>query len=58
MLKDASTCAGELGIELELEHPEPVGRTQEGEVVDKKEIGVFAKKAMHTKRREGMVDQK
>ena len=28
MLKDASGFARELGIELELEHPEPVGRTE------------------------------
>ncbi|PFX11816.1 Retrovirus-related Pol polyprotein from type-1 retrotransposable element R2 [Stylophora pistillata] len=58
MLKDASGFARELGIELELEHPEPVGRTEEGELVDKKKIGVFAKKALYTKRRQGIEEQR
>ncbi|PFX16671.1 hypothetical protein AWC38_SpisGene19040 [Stylophora pistillata] len=49
MLKDASGFAGELGIELELEHPEPVGWTEEGELIDKKKIEMFAKKALYTK---------
>ena len=57
MLKDASGFARELGIELELEHPEPVGRTENGELVDKKKIGVFAKKALYTKRRQGIEEQ-
>ena len=57
MLKDASGFARELGIELELEHPEPVGRTENGELIDKKKIGVFAKKALYTKRRQGIEEQ-
>ena len=57
MLKDASGFARELGIELELEHPEPVGRTESGELIDKKKIGVFAKKALNTKRRQGIEEQ-
>ena len=57
MLKDASGFARELGIELELEHPEPVGRTENGELIDKKKIGVFAKKALYTKRRQGIKEQ-
>ncbi|XP_022777438.1 uncharacterized protein LOC111318836 [Stylophora pistillata] len=58
MLKDASGFARVLGVELELEHPEPVGRTEEGELVDKKKIGVFAKKALYTKRRQGIEEQR
>ena len=57
MLKDASGFARELGIELELEHPEPVGRTENGELIDKRKIGVFAKKALYTKRRQGIEEQ-
>ena len=57
MLKDASGFARELGIELELEHPEPVGRTENGELVDKKKIEVFAKKSLYTKRRQGIKEQ-
>ena len=57
MLKDASGFARELGIELELEHPEPVGRTEKRELIDKKKIGVFAKKALYTKRRQGIEEQ-
>ena len=57
MLKEASAFARELGIELELEHPEPVGRTENGQLVDKKKIGVFAKKALYTKRRQGIEEQ-
>ncbi|PFX14830.1 hypothetical protein AWC38_SpisGene20986 [Stylophora pistillata] len=58
MLKDASGFARELGIELELEPPEPVGRTEEGELVNKKKIGVFAKKSLYTKRRQGIEEQR
>ena len=57
MLKDASGFARELGIELELEHPEPVGRTENGELIDKKKIGVFAKKALYNKRRQGIEEE-
>ncbi|PFX14540.1 hypothetical protein AWC38_SpisGene21300 [Stylophora pistillata] len=58
MLKDASGFTRELGIELELEHPERVGRTEEGELVDKKKIGVFAMKALYTKHRQGIEEQR
>ncbi|PFX28623.1 hypothetical protein AWC38_SpisGene6662 [Stylophora pistillata] len=58
MLKDSSGFARELGIELELEHPEPVGQTEEGELVDKKKIEVFAKRALYTKGRQGIEEQR
>ena len=54
LIKDASGYARELGIELELQHLEPSGRTEDGEKIDKKKIGEWAKKAMYAKHREAI----
>ena len=38
LIKDAQNCASELDLELVLRYPDPVGRTKEGEEIEKKKI--------------------
>ena len=55
LIKDAQNYASELDLELVLRYPDPVGRTKEGEEIEKKKIGVWIKKALvkeHQKRTE------
>ena len=46
LIKDAQNYASELDLELVLRYPDLVGRTKEGEKIEKKKIGGWIKKAL------------
>ena len=46
MIKGAQNYASELDLELVLRYPDSVGRTKEGENIEKKKIGVRIKEAL------------
>ena len=58
LIKDAQKYASELDLELVLRHPDPVGRTKEGENIEKKKIGVWIKKALVKEHQERTEEQK
>ena len=58
LIKDAQNYASELDLELVLRYPDPVGRTKEGEEIEKKKIGVWIKKAQVKEHQEGTEEQK
>ena len=58
LIKDAQNYASELDLELVLRHPNPVGRTKEGEEIEEKKIGVWTKKALVKEHQERTEEQK
>ena len=50
LIGDAQRFAEELGMKLELRCPDPSGTTEQGEVIGGRKIGVWAKKAVQSKR--------
>ena len=58
LIKDAHNYASELDLDLVLRHPNPVGRTKEGEEIEKKKIGVWTKKALVKEHQERTEEQK
>ena len=58
MIGDAQRFAEELGMKLELWYPDPSGTTEQGEVIEGRKIGVWAKKAVQSKRFEDTKEKK
>ena len=58
MIKDAQNYDSELDLKLVLRYPDPVGRTKEGEKIEKKKIGVWIKKALVKEHQERTEEQK
>lgn len=58
MIGDAQRFAEELGMKLELRYPDPSGTTEQGEVIEGRKIGVWAKKAVQSKRFEDTKEKK
>ena len=58
LIKDAQNYASELDLELVLKYPDPVGRTKEGEKIEKKKIGVWINKALVKVHQERTEEQK
>ena len=50
LIGDAQRFAGELGMKLELRYPDPSGTMEQGEVIEGRKIGVWANKAVQSKR--------
>ena len=58
LIGDAQRFAEELGMKLELRCPDPSGTTEQGEVIEGRKIGVWAKKAVQSKRFEDTKEKK
>ena len=58
LIGDAQRFAEELGMRLELRCPDPSGATEQGEVIEGRKIGVWAKKAVQSKRFEDTKEKK
>ena len=50
LIGDAQRLAEELGMKLHFRCPDPSGTTEQGEVIEGRKIGVWAKKAVQSKR--------
>ena len=58
LIGDAQRFAEQLGMKLELRCPDPSGTTEQGEVIEGRKIGVWAKKAVQSKRFEDTKEKK
>ena len=58
LIGDAQRFAEELGMKLELRCQDPSGTTEQGEVIEGRKIGVWAKKAVQSKRFEDTKEKK
>ena len=58
LIGDAQRFAKELGMKLELRCPDPSCTTEQGEVIEGQKIGVWAKKAVQSKRFEDTKEKK
>ena len=58
LVKDAWKYGEELGMKLELRYPDLSGTTAENEKIEGRKIGVWTKKALRNKHREGAREQR
>ena len=58
LIGDAQRFAEEPGMKLELRGPDPSGTTEQGEVIEGRKIGVWAKKPVESKRFEDTKEKK
>ena len=57
-MKDLQTYAEELGMKIDLQHPEAIAHTKEDKVVGKQKIGEWAKKAMQNRQHGEMEEER